>query len=213
MKLLLTSSGIADKHISDSLAQLTGKPLTDQKLIFLPTAANVEAGPKDWLIEDFNDLLHLGLSVDIIDPASLETSVWLPRVQAADIIFVGGGNSAYLAWALEHCGFKKHVRALLADKVYVGSSAGSCVASTSMFNVVQDIYDETWGDTHADGLGLVDFQIIPHVGNFPGITFEAVAARAAQYPHPVYALGNDTAVMIDDQTLTVVGSGQWEKYH
>ena len=49
MKLLLTSSGFTNSSISDALLDLTKKPFNELNLAFIPTAANVEKGDKEWL--------------------------------------------------------------------------------------------------------------------------------------------------------------------
>ncbi|MCG2808784.1 MAG: hypothetical protein L6275_00345 [Candidatus Portnoybacteria bacterium] len=55
MKLLLTSAGITNKSIAQAVLDLTNLPAEKIKLAFIPTAANVEEGDKDWLIDD---LIH-----------------------------------------------------------------------------------------------------------------------------------------------------------
>lgn len=52
MKLLLTSAGITNKSIAKAVLDLTGLPAKEIKLVFIPTAANVEEGDKEWLIDD-----------------------------------------------------------------------------------------------------------------------------------------------------------------
>ena len=52
MKLLLTSSGFTNKSIANALLEFAGKPFKELKLVFVPTAANVESGGKEWLIND-----------------------------------------------------------------------------------------------------------------------------------------------------------------
>ena len=37
IKLLLTSSGISNKSIADTLEQLLGKPISESKALFVPT--------------------------------------------------------------------------------------------------------------------------------------------------------------------------------
>ncbi len=56
MKLLLTSSGLANKSISNALFELIGKKPEETTIVFIPTASNVEVGDKDWLITDLINL-------------------------------------------------------------------------------------------------------------------------------------------------------------
>ena len=59
MKLLLTSAGLSNKSIIKALKELTEKPFNELKLAFIPTAANVEEGDKDWLIRDLINCKNL----------------------------------------------------------------------------------------------------------------------------------------------------------
>jgi len=61
MKLLLTSSGLTNKSIAKALLDLAGKPFSELNLVFIPTAANVEKGDKDWLLQDLINCRNLGL--------------------------------------------------------------------------------------------------------------------------------------------------------
>lgn len=60
MKLLLTSGGFTNKTIIKALADLLGKPFNKAKIVFVPTAANVESGGKEWLIDDMYRAKELG---------------------------------------------------------------------------------------------------------------------------------------------------------
>ena len=61
MKLLLTSAGITNNSIKDALAGLIGKRFSDSKMVFIPTAANVEEGDKGWLIDDLKNFQAIDL--------------------------------------------------------------------------------------------------------------------------------------------------------
>ena len=56
MKLLLTSSGITNQSIANALFELTGKKPEDTTVVFIPTAATIETGDKDWFITDLMNL-------------------------------------------------------------------------------------------------------------------------------------------------------------
>ena len=53
MKLLLTSGGVRNPSIAAALADLVGKPASEVKVAYIPTAANAEEGNKDWFINQF----------------------------------------------------------------------------------------------------------------------------------------------------------------
>lgn len=68
MKLLLTSAGLTNKSIVNALLLLNGKPFEETSMAFIPTAANVEPGDKDWLIDDMMNCKNLGLASKIKEP-------------------------------------------------------------------------------------------------------------------------------------------------
>ena len=102
MKLLLTSSGIRNDVIAKVLSELAGRPLSELSIIHIPTAANTGGEDKGWVIDDLVRLQSQHFkSIDILDVAAVPPEVWKPRLQAADIISVGGGDEQYLAKELK----------------------------------------------------------------------------------------------------------------
>src|SRR5258708_1110788 len=163
MKLLLTSGGLKNKTISDALLELVGKPASETSIVFIPTAANVEEGDKGWLINDLQNLNKQGYkSVDIVDISAVEQNIWESRLQAADVLFFGGGNTFHLMYWIEKSGLGKLLPELLKTRVYAGISAGSCVTRPTIYNSVQNLFGETYKLNIKEGLKLVDFKFIPH---------------------------------------------------
>jgi hypothetical protein len=63
MKLLLTSAGITTQSIADALIELVGKPASEIKVGFVPTAANAEEGNKiDWYLPQITNLTKYGIA-------------------------------------------------------------------------------------------------------------------------------------------------------
>src|SRR3989344_1969229 len=134
MKLFLTSGGITNKAIVKAFLDLVGKKAKDTRVVFIPTAANVERGDKDWLINDLYNLKKLKLKcIDIVDISALPKKIWLPRLKAADVLFFSGGNSFWLAHWLRKSGLIKLLPRLLKTRVWAGISAGSIVTGPSLF--------------------------------------------------------------------------------
>src|SRR3989304_1693563 len=188
MKLLLTSNGLVNKSIANALLDLVGKPFNKTNLAFIPTAANVEAGDKWWLI---------------VDISALPKNLWEPRLETADILLFGGGNVFHLMYWLDKSGLARLLPNLLKKRVYVGISAGSMVCGKRiLLSQSKKLYYEDRKTSYKDesGLGFVDFQIRPHLGNqyFPKVRVEFLEKLAKEIPEPIYALDDESAIKVID---------------
>lgn len=218
MKLLLTSGGLANDSIIKALSELVHKPFNELKLAFIPTASNLEAGDKRWLIKDLEACKNLNfLSIDIVDISALPKTIWQKRLEDSDIILVEGGNTYHLMYWLNHSGLAQIITELLKTRVYIGISAGSLIATPCIINansekqLAIDI-----GDTiYDDGLSLVNFMIAPHIKSsyFLDYTFEKLEQEAKDYKHPIYGLDNNSAIKIDGDKVEIISEGEWKKFN
>lgn len=210
MKLLLTSGGISTRHIGAALQAMAGKPASDVKVGFIPTAANVEMYNKDWVVNQFLSLWRYGFSqIDIVDPSAAGVD-WRTRLEAVDMLYVSGGNTFHLLDQARQTGFDMWLRQQATDKLYVGSSAGTILATPTIEIAGQEGGDENLvGITDLTGLGLVDFEIEPHCD---ADRFKAVEAYATSRSHPVYALDDASALQVIDGEVTVISSGVWQLF-
>ncbi|MFA6249944.1 MAG: peptidase E [Candidatus Shapirobacteria bacterium] len=218
MKLLLTSAGIANPSLVSALLKLVGKPFKQAGLVFIPTASNVEEGDKGWLIDDLVNLKQLDFaSVDIVDISALPKEIWLPRIKEADVLVFSGGNTFHLMSWLRKSGLDIMLPELLKNKVYVGISAGSMVVSKSIFLTSdKPIFDENrLGVTDDTGLGLVDFYIRPHFNSpyFPKAKEEAIVEAAKKVSEPIFALDDNSAVLVNENKAEIVSEGEWKKFN
>lgn len=218
MKLFLTSAGFTNKIISDALLELAGKPFKNLNLVFVPTAANVESGGKEWLITDLHNCLKLNFKkIEIVDIAAVEKNIWLPQIEEADVIMLGGGNSRYLMKQLKRSGLDKLLPELLKTKVYVGISAGSMVAGKGL-SLSSDavLYYENVGQFKKyASLGFVNLSIRPHFNSkfFPMVTEKILEKMAKEIPEPVYALDDNSAIIVNGDKISVVSEGKWKKFN
>lgn len=212
MKLLLTSDGITNPTLAASLLKLAGKPIEDIKIAFIPTAANMVDDDKLWVMDNMLELRNAGFTyVDIVDISALPKEVWLSRLEKADIFVVGGGFSFYLLEEMHKSGFAEGIRELLKTRVYMGISAGSMATGPDMpAETLKLVYPQ---DTVADekGLHLVDFYILPHLHNkwFPLVNEENMKIVAKQTGYPIYVLDDGMAVEINENTVSVIGEGEY----
>jgi dipeptidase E len=207
MKLLLTSGGVDNRSIACTLQELIDKPASDTKIGFIPTAANIEVGNKDWAINQFLKLWRRGYNwIDIVDPSVADVN-WQVRLAECDVIFISGGNTFYLLDQARKTGFDKWINDNK-EKVFVGSSAGSILFTPNIKIASENFGDENYsGLTDLKGLNWVNFEVAPH---YEQSLEKAIGTYAASIDHPLYAMDDQTAIKVTDSKVEVVSEGFWK---
>ena len=219
MKLLLTSAGIKNASIQNTLIELLGKPISECDALCIPTASYGHApGGFDrawWFIsgrEPRCPMTELGWrSTGVLELTALPTlarDLWVPLVEEADVLLVNGGDALYLAHHMRQSGLADLVPSLSA--VWVGLSGGSMVMSPRIGEDFK-VWDPPGGGD--SGLGLVDFAIFPHLDHpdLPENTMANAEAWAAGLPGPAYAIDDETAIKVVDGDVEVISEGQWRR--
>jgi dipeptidase E len=136
MRLKLTSAGITNGGIHGAFVDLLGKPVAESKAVCVPTAIYALPGGNGYAWQVLRELGEMGWQEFVVLeltalPSILEEN-WLPAVEAADAIIVGGGNGGYLSYWMQESGLARKLPELLEDKVYVSISAGSAMATPGL---------------------------------------------------------------------------------
>ncbi len=202
MRLLLTSNGLTNDRILDAFNHIIGRPASELRLAFVPTATNLEDEDKSWVIDNLYEFRQLNFAwFDIVDIAALSPDVAIERIDKADVLVVGGGMESYLLEVIEQQGLLQKLDDWLSTKVYIGISAGSDILGSMIY------------DGRIKGLEKVPFAIVPHKASvyFPR-TEDEVADFANEINQTVYWLDDDSAVMVDGGVITCVGSGKHQEF-
>jgi dipeptidase E len=239
MRLLLTSSGISNPSIHDVLVDLLGKPIAESRALFVPTAIYPFPGGAGKAYEAISghaksplcDLGWKSLGVlELTALPSIDKEVWTATVQEADALLVWGGDPVYLSYWMKHSGLADLLPSL-PETVYVGVSAGSIAMASEFGETYFDppkcngerlssediVFAGPEGEitatlVMAQGVGLVDFAIIPHV-EFDDHHDVANAEKwAGRLPVPTYAIDDDTAVKVIGDTVEVISEGHWKLF-
>lgn len=215
MKLLLTSNGLSNQSIANSLFELVGKPASETHIAFIPTAMNVATGSKEWFIDDLANIKKQNPKfVDIVDISALPKDIWLPRLEVADVLFFSGGNSFHLMRWLDESGLTELFPALLKTRVWAGISAGSMVTNPTLALSSKDkqiYYEEKFGYKTEKALGFVDFYTRPHYNSpdFPQANEKYLTDMAKDFTDTIYALDDDSAVKVVDGKVEIVSEGKY----
>ena len=216
MKLVLISIGIQNKSIENELRNIISKGLKGLKVLFCVTASNYYSDEMNgWLIEDFKFFQNNGFEIDICDINGMNLESLLPRFERADVLYFGGGNTQWLRSCIKISGLEEHFKKLLETRVWIGVSAGSCVLSPTISNPVLNLADETIEGYPPDGLGLVDFQFIPHLNSpsYSKFNEENIRRECVKLTEndgkKLYALDDESALFIDNGIVKIVSEGTW----
>lgn len=124
-----------------------------RRVLFVPFAGTDERGYGETAVRR---LTGMGFEADWLD----RSTAGPPAVAAADIVFVGGGNTFLLLDRLIATGVGDAIRAAVhAGLPYIGTSAGTNVAGPTIktTNDMPIVQPPTF-----DALGLIPYQINPH---------------------------------------------------
>src|SRR5690349_11374977 len=214
MKLLLCSEGFHTPNTVQACAELVGKPQNEITVAIINEAYAVERGDKRWVLNNLNDVAkNFPAEIDIVSLFALSIEEIEARIMQKDVIFVVGGNTDYQMHVFQKSGFAKLLPKLLETKVYVGSSAGSMVIGKK---VSSESYHTIYGERQTFGveayLGLVDFAIKPHMNSphWPKNTPEVLDKAAAGMDFPVYGLQDDSAIIVNGNSVKFIGSSPHE---
>ncbi len=220
MKFLLTSAGIKNTRIEQALLGLLGKPVAECRALCIPTAIYPFTGGPYMAYRFLSGtsasrLCELGWkSLGVLELTALPSipeAVWTTAVQEADALLVFGGDVFYLSRWMRESGLANLLPAL-SETVYVGVSAGSMVTAPA--------FGETYDDPDrpfviGQGLGLVDFALLPHLDHagHPESSMDKAERMAAEVPNPTYAIDDETAIQVGaDGSVEVVSEGRWRLF-
>ena len=224
MRFLLTSAGIANASIHDTLVDLLGKPVAESSALFIPTAIYPfpDGAGMAWKAicgTAPSPLCELGWKslgvLELTALPSIRRESWVPVLRETDALLVWGGDVLYLCHWMRQSGLADLLPSL-SESVYVGVSAGSIVLTPYNCDAEFNLrYVPAGSDMAEEGdraLGLVDFALRVHLDreNFPDSSLTNIERWAAGIPVPTYAIDDETAIKVTDGTVEVVSEGQWK---
>ena len=220
MKLLLTSGGVSNRSIRNTLVDMLGKPIEESTALCIPTAMYgmlPRTAVMTWrqiVGQTPTPMVELGWkSVGMLELTalpSIDEKNWIPLVRDTDALLVCGGDVLYLHHWMLQSGLADLFPSL-SKTVYVGLSAGSMVMAPHVGEEFIGWKPAAGGDS---ALGIVDFSIFPHLDNpaCPENTMGDAEKWAARLPVPGYAVDDETAIKVVDGAVEVISEGHWKLF-
>lgn len=206
MSVLLTSAGFTTETLKAEFLSLLPKPVAEMKVAFIDTASKVEKD-RSYVEKDLEILNSLGLKhiaqIDVAEPQDN----WITLLIQADVFYIEGGNTFYLLDKLRAAGLDMSLPRIIQNKMYVGVSAGSIVATPTI--AITDDVNEV-GMTELAGMGVVEFEVRPHATDSQSL--ENIEQYVQENDTTVYAFDDHCAVLVREDVVTVVGDGFHKKF-
>lgn len=139
--------------------------LPNKTLGFIPNAGDTYENP--YFVEESRQRLKgLGITLVEINLASNERDTLLNKLEQVDGLYVAGGNTFHLLHLLYKSNLLEHIRTKVKEGMpYFGESAGAVLLSKSIEPAKTiDDPDDAPELKSFDGLGLLEFFPLPHVG-------------------------------------------------
>ena len=199
-KLLLTSTGLANQNITNQFLQIIDKPVSQIKIIFVPTASRTDEEIK-YVHESKKELLDLGILENNIKILNLDSPVSFQEVEDFDVIYVCGGNTFYLLKKVRETGFDKIIIEFAkTDKLYFGVSAGSILVCPNI-DIASPFDENDFNLTDLTGLNLTDVIVSPHYKDEEKTIIDDFKKKS-QYE--VVPLTNEQALLVIDGETKIV---------
>ncbi len=137
-----------------------------KKVLFVETSGETHDGDKPWIDNAKKKMKQLGFNlIDYIITDKTESEIG-EALYTVDIVYVAGGDSAYLLYQSQKNNFAEIVKKFIENGgIYIGQSAGSIVAGPNISSLYKPKNNQYFKKLNSfDGYGLVDFIIVPHFG-------------------------------------------------
>ena len=202
MKLFLTSYLAGTKELVQDF--LTQNDI--QEILFIPTAANVEEY-RDYVDEGIAVLKENGYDVTILDVATTPHNKSVQAIKNSACLCISGGNTFYLLQELKRNDLLDLIKQRVRNGTpYIGESAGAIIACPDIsYNQIMDDKTIATELTNYSGMGLVDYYVLPHNGEFPFVETTAQTIKVYGEKINLIPLNNSQAIIVENgvcSTLT-----------
>lgn len=206
MKLFLYSFAftLSDEQ-AKALADLADKNPQDVSVALIDNAADAVPDSAGWVQDTHNILDTKGFKTETINLKDWQDNKagLREKLSSKDVIWVNAGNTYYLRWIMKQTGADDIIVDLVKQgKIYAGWSAGAIVAGPTLRHIehMEDV--SAAPEMVADGLGLTDVVVVPHIDN------QDFAQAAKKTNEALLADNYTTQPLTDAQALVIDGDSR-----
>lgn len=202
--VLLTDAGFFDPFdmqqplsaIINRFAHMVKKPFCEARVLFIPTAACDDEARKIASILK-SELLWLGFLPDNIVTYQLDGSMTEDMALTYDIMYFTCGWDGHLLKTIKQTKFERIIMSFIfANKVYVGMSAGSVIATPNIMGCFDDP-----NNPETEALGLINAYIDCHCNLKPDLKPKALPLpHIMLYTHQALAVNNLGFELIEEDS-------------
>lgn len=191
------------REIDEEIVKMSGKD--NPNLLFIGFASNSSDSYYDLVKKVYSNLgckcANLKRKNAINNP-----NIVIDKINNADIIYIGGGDTLKLKEDIYQFGIDKLLKGAM-DRgcVIAGISAGAILISKKGFSDSYILRGESDKYSFIDGLGFLDINICPHYHKYPNKDIE-LKNEIDKSKESVYALENCTALKVSDGNISVIRS-------
>lgn len=199
-KLLLTSTGFTNPKLAQEFLKLVDKPVSDIKVIFIPTAAR---NKEELFYADGckRELLELGIKPESILDYNLDRKLTDEEMAGVNVIYITGGNTFYLMQKLRESGFGDVIKGLVSKGIiFLGVSAGSVVAGPDI-SIAGPFDPNDVGMTDFSGLDLTEIVTSPH---YKDAEKSIVDEFSNKLPYRILPLTDSQALLQIDKNISII---------
>ena len=140
------------------------------------------------------------------DISQAEKSEIVKKIKNNDFIYVSGGNTFYLLQELKRNGLLSLIKQKVQDgMLYIGESAGAIIACPDIsYNQIMDDKTVATELTNYSGMGLVDYYVLPHNGEFPFVETTAQTIKVYGEKINLVPLNNSQAVIVENEDFSIL---------
>ena len=206
MKVILCSWGLSTESIIRACDGQVDKPRGSINVAIINEAIKGVPGDHRWFADELQHLRDaIGGNLEFIDLQSQSLDYVQERIAESDMIYCFGGNTDYLSNVFIQTGFAKILPEVLANKVWVGSSAGSCVLC---HREDEETHESVYQEQHETDcyMDIIPLVFMPHLHGWFKYGESEVIKASACTDLPVYALSDQAALVIDgDEAPKIIG--------